>query len=65
MFISFSMFSFSSIKIKFSFWLYSPIFYQNITYHEGEIKNKYVNYPKINLNIYKQFERKIKKDVVC
>jgi len=61
MFISFSLVSFSSIKIKISFWLYSPVFYQNITYHEGEIRNKYANYPKINLNIYKQLKKNLKK----
>jgi hypothetical protein len=57
MFISFSMVSFSSIKIKISFWFYSPIFYQNITYPKGEIRNKYLE---INQNIYKQLKIKIK-----
>ncbi len=31
----------SSIKIRFSFWFDSPIFHENITYLEGEIRNKY------------------------
>ncbi len=32
----------SSIKIRFSFWFDSPIFHENITYLEGEIRNKYI-----------------------
>ncbi len=57
MYISFSFVWFSSFKIKFSSWFDSPIFYQNIIFPEGEIRNKYFC---AKIIFYQLYENKLK-----